>query len=114
MAGPLSHPLSATKLRNAIRRRAHSADNLDIAIKNTRINGQLRGCSGFITNSDTGAIAYVNVEFDPDLDQFRGYGDSDLRALYRTAESTSDYTGGRNQFSRELDDLPDDVLELIT
>lgn len=66
MAGPLLHPLSATKLRNALKRRARSTDNLDISIKNVRINGQLRGCSGFITNSDTGAIAYVNVESDPD------------------------------------------------
>lgn len=51
-------------------------------LMNIKINGQKRGCSGFIQHG--GATVYVNTEL-PGV----GY-------LVRTAKDDKDYTGGRN------------------
>lgn len=94
----MSTPLAMTKLKNAL---VKIDPDLKVELKNVRINGQLMGCSGFVTNPDTGQIVYVNTE-------------SDLgTALYRTAESTRDYRGGQNRFAG-YDDLPGSVVSLLT
>ncbi len=81
------HTLNAVKLRNQI----HENDPmLEVTLKNVRINGVLQGCSGFVRDPKTGAILYVNTD--------RNHG-LNSRTLYRTAESLTDYTGGRNQYA---------------
>lgn len=115
MATPLKHPVSSTKLRNALKREAANPDALEIKLSNIRINRDLRGCSGFVTDTTTGRIVYVHSECDPSTDHFinRPGMMRDQRALYRTAEHTSDFRGGRNNFSEHIEDLPRDVLELL-
>lgn len=46
--------------------------------------------SGFVTNDTTGKIAYISIS---DTRNYRWSHE----VLYRTAKSTKDYTGGRNQ-----------------
>lgn len=105
----LQHPLSATKLRNALRR---VRPDLVIQLKNIRINGRLDGCSGFITDPDTNKIVYTRV--DCSGDPFRPLRTA---ALYRTAAHDRDYTGGRNNFADDhpdgLDGLPQRIIELL-
>ena len=86
--------LLATKLKNQFSP-AHS-----VALKNISINGNKRGCSGFI--SLRGAIVYVNTEKCGSL----GY-------LYRTASSLKDYTGGANKFATSVESLVSGVNQLL-
>jgi len=62
------------------------------ALRNVSINGDKRGCSGFISHN--GNIVYVNTE--PCFN---------LGLMYRTAESTKDYTGGVNHWAHNLEEL---------
>lgn len=91
--------LSSVKLRNRLRA---IRPDLVIEIKNVRVNGQLRGCSGFVKNPANDHIVYVNTE-----DNLRSG-----EALYRTAESMKDYRGGRNRFAAH-EELPDAIVDLL-
>lgn len=93
--------MSMTQLKNRL---AKIDPELKIELRNVRINGQLQGCSGFVTNPATGKIAYVST----DCNHGRSLNDS----YYRTAESTRDFRGGLNKFA-SYDELPRAVVELL-
>jgi len=84
----------ATKLKNRFTP-AHA-----VALKNIAINGDKRGCSGFI--SLHGVHVYVNTERCGSL----GY-------MYRTAQHLKDYTGGANRWAKDIDALVCGVNELL-
>jgi hypothetical protein len=69
------------------------------ALKNIAVNGDKRGCSGFIKRDN--AIVYVNTEV-----LGGGY-------LYRTAAHLKDYTGGVNRYARDLASLVAGVNSLL-
>ncbi len=71
-----------------------------VTLRNIRVNDDKRGCSGFIARG--GAIVYVNTEPCGSL----GY-------MYRTAQHLKDFTGGVNQWARDLDSLVAGVTRLI-
>jgi hypothetical protein len=85
--------LLATKLKNQFTP-AHQ-----VHLKNISVNGDKRGCSGFIQRG--GAIVYVNTEV-----LGGGY-------LYRTAAHLKDYTGGVNRYARDLAGLVAGVNSLL-
>jgi hypothetical protein len=70
-----------------------------VHLKNISVNGDKRGCSGFIQRGD--AIVYVNTEV-----LGGGY-------LYRTAAHLKDYTGGVNRYARDLAGLVAGVNSLL-
>lgn len=70
-----------------------------VALKNISVNGDKRGCSGFIARG--GVIVYVNTEV-----LGGGY-------LYRTAAHMKDYTGGTNRYARDLASLVSGVNQLL-
>lgn len=69
------------------------------ALKNISVNGDKRGCSGFIQRDD--AIVYVNTEV-----LGGGY-------LYRTAAHMKDYSGGVNRYARDLPTLVAGINSLL-
>lgn len=71
-----------------------------MTFKNIIVNGEKRGCSGFIQR-DT-AIVYVNTEPCGSL----GY-------MYRTAKHLKDYSGGVNHWAKDLDSLVNGVNALL-
>jgi len=71
-----------------------------VTLKNISVNGDKRGCSGFI--SLAGAIVYVNTEPCGSL----GY-------MYRTAEHLKDYTGGPNHWAKDLNTLVAGITRLL-
>jgi len=83
----------ATKLKNQFST-AHA-----VALKNIRVNADVRGCSGFI--SLHGVHVYVNTEV-----LGGGY-------MYRTAQHVKDYTGGRNMWTKDLAGLVAGVNNLL-
>jgi hypothetical protein len=85
--------LLATKLKNQFTP-AHQ-----VHLKNISVNGDKRGCSGFIQRGDV--IVYVNTEV-----LGGGY-------LYRTAAHLKDYTGGVNRYARDLAALVAGINSLL-
>lgn len=86
----------SAKLKNAINKHAEGMD-LTFTLKNITINGQKRGCSGFIRNNTNGSVIYVDTEescatFVP-------------RFMYRYADNEKDYKGYRNRWANTLDEL---------
>ncbi len=68
-------------------------------IKNISINGQRRGCSGFITNLETGKICYITTELFFNGAKGSGlWNDSNKAIMMRTAKNLHDYTGGLNHW----------------
>jgi hypothetical protein len=70
-----------------------------VHLKNISVNGDKRGCSGFIARGD--AIVYVNTEV-----LGGGY-------LYRTAAHMKDYSGGVNRYARDLAGLVAGVNSIL-
>jgi hypothetical protein len=97
----MSQTLAMTKLKNQL---VKIDPDLKVELKNVRINGQLKGCTGFVTNPANGKIAYVSTDVD--------YRPGLHNALNRTAESTRDFRGGMNRFAGN-DELPRAVVELL-
>lgn len=82
-----------TKLKNALQLKNKY---LECHLKNISINGDKRGCTGFIHNPKTGKIVYVNTEKSC-------YGPLEKYVLWRYAENLKDFTGKQNQFCYEND-----------
>jgi hypothetical protein len=85
----------ATKLKNKF------PSEFDVQLKNIIINGDKRGCSGFI--SYNGKIVYVTTE---------PLGTMGL--MYRTAKHNKDYQGGANQWAKGVDNLVSAVMKTIS
>ena len=68
-------------------------------LKNVAINGNKRGCTGFIALGDK--IVYVNTEV------LGG------RYLYRTAQHLKDYVGGQNRYAQDLPGLVAGINQLL-
>lgn len=85
----------STKLKNAITKRANGMD-LTFTLKNININGEKRGCRGFIRNNANGSVIYVTTE-----EPCSSY----LHYMYRYADNENDHTGYRNHWVKTLDEL---------
>lgn len=95
--------LLATKLKNEIHNRNCM---LVCSFKNISVNGQKRGCSGFVVNPDTQKCVYVNTES-------ICYGPLSNQSMWRYAKNTHDYTGEQNHWCSPAD-LAATVVEAVT
>lgn len=92
--------LLSTKLTRTLRDAADTFGvSVEVSLKNILVNGQKRGCSGFVRNTSNGSVAYLNTEkscFEPLA----------KKNMYRLAANTSDYSsnGLRNGFNRWVSD----------
>jgi len=83
----------ATKLKNKF------PSVFEVQLKNIIINGDKRGCSGFILYNNN--IVYINTE------TLSG------ELLYRTAKHNKDYVGGINQYVKTIEALVLNVSKLL-
>lgn len=91
-----------TKVKNELKRRD---GNPIPTLKNIRVNGDLRGCSGFLTDPITDRTIYLSTE--QSCGPVSGF-------LYRTARNTKDFRGGHNRFgSTDLSVFLDEIDELF-
>lgn len=97
--------LKATALKNRVIAASPDASDYVFALKNQNA-GTSNGCSGFITNTATGKHVYVSTDVG---DYARKNLDS---VMVRTAESTRDFTGGRNRWHSN-DDFTDAIIDLL-
>lgn len=89
----MSQLILSQKLKNKF------SGNESFYLKNIIINGDKRGCSGFIMLGDE--TVYVNTEV-----LCGGY-------LYRKAKDNKDYRGGFNHYAKCLDSLVAGINELL-
>lgn len=94
----MGNPILMTKVKNAIKRKRA---NVDFQLKNININGNKRGCSGFIINTDTKTTVYINTE--PCMGNY----------MYRYADDVKDFTGYHNRWAHTFDELIDAIDALL-
>ena len=85
----------STKLKNKF------PAEFDVQLKNITINGDKRGCSGFI--SYNGKMVYLTTE---PLGM--------MGMMYRTAKHNKDYHGGVNQWTKDVDNLVNVIIKMLT
>lgn len=101
----------ATKLKNRILTVASEADlPLRFKLKNNTVNGRKVGCSGFITNIQTGSCVYVDTEHSV-------YGPLSDKVLFRYARDEKDFSSnglanGQNRFCAD-DELAANVVKML-
>lgn len=102
---------SAITLRRQLEKIALNNDiKLRFFLKNVRVNGSLRGCSGHVVDSETGICVYLTTDvgsYEPLLE----------KAMYRIAKNERDYSSNsiRNGYNRwtKVSGLPYCVIDLI-
>ena len=71
----------------------------NVNLKNILHDGQKRGCSGFITNTETGKVCYLSTELFFNGGSGGGLWNNRNKAVVmRTAKDTNDFKGGINVF----------------
>lgn len=96
----MTSAMKAVMLRNRLR--AYNP-NLDFKLRNIRINGDTRGCSGFVANPKTNRIVYVNTEPAP-------VAHLSDKVVWRVAASFTDFHRERNRWSEVADDTLSEIL----
>lgn len=104
----MKKPILSQGVKSAFKKAGY--DNLEFHLKNITINGDKKGCRGFIVNKDNGKIVYINTESYVEDFTFLTNGS----ILYRTAQHLTDYTGGANNFAKDLEGLIDSVIYLLS
>ncbi len=79
------------KVKNLIKK-LNPENNYIFNLKNIDVNGQKRGCSGFITNPDIGNVVYITTEY-----CMAGH------FMYRYAENDHDFRGRTNRWDGKND-----------
>lgn len=100
-----SNPILAIPARNAIKK-ANPAAKLEFGLRNIVINGQKRGCSGYIHDPATGNTVYINTE-----SSCVGLGH-----LVRSAPSTDIHDNSRdgaNYHEKDLKSLAQRAIALL-
>lgn len=73
---------------------------------NIQVNGQKRGCSGFIVNKATGNCIYLATESSV-------YQPLAGKYMYRYAKNTKDFTGEENQWADCFETLVEKVAKYL-
>ena len=77
---------------------------VEVNVKKISINGNVRGASGFIKHTKTNRVVYISTEQFSLVSQY----------LYRCARHDKDYSGGRNRYANEQDELFSCVMKLLS
>ena len=93
----------STKLKNAFKALPDS-ENYSMNFKNININGEKRGCWGYITNLENDVCVYIDTE--------RSCMSS-LGMLYRYAEKEGDCKGGVNHFAQSLEEIVNTTQRML-
>lgn len=102
---------SAITLRRQLERAATENNiRLRYSLKNVRVNGVLKGCSGHVVDSETGICVYMTT----DVGSYKPLSD---KAMYRLAKNERDYSSnslksGYNRWTK-TGSLPYCVIDLI-
>ena len=91
-------PILMTKVKNAL---AKTGKDLEFVLQNININGEKRGCSGFIVNKANNTVVYINTERVQN------------RLMYRYADNTKDFRGYHNRWANDFEELISSVDELL-
>lgn len=98
----------AVKLKNALKKANEKYGyDLQYDIKNIVINGEKRGCSGFITNKANESCVYTDTE---------KTCCANLGVMYRYADNNKDYSGYYNRWTGRVytvDSLATEILKLL-
>lgn len=96
----------STRLKNIVKKAAAGAGlpEPSFALKDISINGEKRGCSGFVTNPANGTCVYVITE-KPCV--------GNLGYMYRYADGTADFRGYLNHWAGTPEELADGIAGML-
>jgi len=98
----------AVKLKNALKKANEKFGyDLKFDINNIIVNGEKRGCSGFVTNTQNGSCVYVNTER-------TCFPDSGV--MYRYANDNKDFHGYHNRWTSadyDVNSLAKNIIDLL-
>lgn len=79
-------------LKAKTKNRIQKYGDFEYHLRNFSINGNKRGCYGFVVNPTNGKIVYLNTEESC-------YAPFHNQVIWRSAAHLEDYRGGRNRWS---------------
>lgn len=92
--GTYTRPISTRQLKAMLK-----DFPFEVKTKDITINGQRRGCSGFIKNTTTNNSCYITTETLFGSPIYVGlYGDKNKTIMMRSVGATMDFRGGINQW----------------
>ena len=94
--------LLSTKLKNEIKK---IPGDYTFYLKNIKINGITRGCSGFVRNNKNNTYVYVDTE--------RCVYKALPNYMYRYANNEKDYKGYRNRWADTVPELVHSITKLL-
>lgn len=94
--------LLSTKLKNEIKK---VPGDYTFYLKNIKINGVTRGCSGFVRNNKNNTYVYVDTE--------RCVYRALPNYMYRYADNEKDYKGYRNRWADTVPELVRNITKLL-
>lgn len=92
----------ATKLKNAFNK-YEDKDKYSMSFKNVSVNGDKRGCYGFITNLENDVCVCINTE----------QTSMNLGMFYRYCEQQGEHTGGINHFAHSLEEIVENTRKML-
>jgi hypothetical protein len=103
--------LLKAKLTNQLKIEAEKQNvKIEMFLRNISVNGEKRGCSGHVVNTETGSCVYLTTE----KSCLSSLAD---KSMYRLALSIKDYSSNtlRNGYNRWAEDryLPSAVISLL-
>lgn len=90
----------SVKMKNALKKAF--GGELEFSLRNININGDKRGCSGFITNPANGVTVYIDTE------AIKPFG-----LMYRYAKDNKDFTGCSNQWRKTFDEYITGIVQAL-
>lgn len=97
-------PVLTTKLKNEMIKKSTPDMKLKFSLSNIMVNGEKRGCSGFIVNEVNGSTVYLTTE--QSCMACLGY-------MYRYADNERDFRGYRNRWAKSVPELTTEVIRLL-
>ena len=95
-----TNPILMTKVKNAVKKKL--GNGIEFKLRNTIINGDKRGCYGYIKNPENGITVYIDTEFGCCTPMY-----------FRYAKDEKDSTGCHNNWAHNLDELVNGVCEFL-
>ena len=95
----------STKVKNAVSKKFANAENVEFKLENISINGDKRGCSGFIIYHKAvgDIVVYINTEKSFYLNSM----------LYRYAKNDKDYKGLYNHHEENFDTFINSIYKML-
>lgn len=76
-------------------------EDIELLLKDIKINGKVFGCKGFIRDKKTNLCVFVNTD------------NAAKQYTFRYAENIMDYQGLRHRYAKEISDMVKEIIDML-